>query len=201
MNTRSRLVFSWMFVIGLAGCTSPAPPKKPVPQSVATNAPTVLPFAPEPLPSAPAPSVSASVSPVPIASASVSAETPSPPRVVVCMDCNASPIVHYVHFDHRKSDIQKSNLPLLEAAQEILMKYPRVRVEIQGHADMSEVLAGFKSIGLARAEAVKKWFVEHGVDPKQLVTKDYGATQPLVVPHSEKEKAINRRVHLNQIAK
>lgn len=199
MNTRSWLVFSWMFVIGLAGCSSPAPPQKPVPQSAATNAPTVVPSAPEPLPSAPVPSVSASSSPVPIASASAPAETPSPPRVVVCMDCNSQPIIQYAHFDHQQSKILKSSLPVLEAVMQVLKEHPDIRAEIRGHIDASEVRPGVGKLGLNRAEAVKKWLVEKGIDPARLSTKDYGDTQPLVVSHAEKDRAINRRVEFKKI--
>lgn len=127
------------------------------------------------------------------------AETPPPPRVIVCADCNAPTIVPYVHFDHRQAKILKNSVPILEAARDVLLEHPDIRIEIRGHIDASEVGHGAKSIGLARAEAVKKWFEQHGIDSNRMVTKDIGSTQPLRIPHSEADREMNRRIEFSTI--
>lgn len=64
----------------------------------------------------------------------------------------------------------------------------------------SFVAALAKSIGLARAEAVKKWLEQHGIDSNRMVTKDMGSTQPLRIPHSEADREVNRRIEFARIA-
>ena len=186
-------------VFSLAGCTSPAPPQPLVTLSPATNPARQTPSAAASEPPAPLPSPSASASPMPIPSASAIAETPPAPRVIVCADCNMPTMIPYVQFDHRQSKILKPSVPILEAARDVLLEHPDVRIEIRGHIDASEEGHGAKTVGLARAEAVKKWFVEHGIDPNRLVPIDYGSTQPLRVPHSEADRQANRRVEFRRV--
>lgn len=39
----------------------------------------------------------------------------------------------------------------------------------------------------------------HGIEPNRIVTKDYGDSVPLVIPKTEQEKALNRRVEFKSM--
>jgi outer membrane protein OmpA-like peptidoglycan-associated protein len=50
-----------------------------------------------------------------------------------------------------------------------------------------------------RAEVVKGWLVEHGVDPTRLTTRGFGASRPLASNSTEDGRAQNRRVEIVRI--
>ncbi|MCI5122602.1 MAG: OmpA family protein, partial [Candidatus Electrothrix sp. AUS4] len=51
-----------------------------------------------------------------------------------------------------------------------------------------------------RAQAVRKFLVEQGIDGALLVSKGYGQENPIADNNSTEGRAMNRRVELHQIA-
>lgn len=111
-----------------------------------------------------------------------------------------------IFFSHKDASIPSTATPLLDDIARAIIANPKVikEVEVQGHIDASETNDYSVSLSNKRAEAVRKYLIDKGVDPKQLTTKGFGETQPLCLPKSEPTKkkraeckAQNRRVEFH----
>ena len=77
----------------------------------------------------------------------------------------------------------------------MLLRTPEIRsVEIQGHTDNLGKPSHNKDLSASRAEAVRTWLVEHGVDGSRLTSQGYGMERPLVPNITSRNRARNRRV-------
>ena len=91
---------------------------------------------------------------------------------------------------------QASEADLREAG-EALEKYPDLRIEVQGHADMSGSAASNMRLSQERARAVRTYLLEHyRLKPQNVTAKGYGETRPLSNESSAEEKLRDRRVVL-----
>ncbi len=106
--------------------------------------------------------------------------------------------VEGLEFDVNKWTIRPSSFPSLDGIVEVLQRHPAIVLEIQGHRDEDphwQVRA--VDITRKRAEAVRAYLVEHGVESTRLVSQGYGPDRPLVPNTSPKNRALNRRIELH----
>jgi len=96
------------------------------------------------------------------------------------------------------SDVLKpeSDSVLDEAAKTLNNEYPDAKVEVAGHTDSSGKAEYNMELSRRRAESVRKYLVEHGVDAGRLTSAGYGMTQPVADNKTKGGKAKNRRVEL-----
>jgi outer membrane protein OmpA-like peptidoglycan-associated protein len=78
----------------------------------------------------------------------------------------------------------------------LLRRYPDRPVIVEGHACNLGNPNFNVHIGLLRAEAVKAYFVERGVDANRIRTASRGSTQPVVPNFGEANRRKNRRVEI-----
>lgn len=102
--------------------------------------------------------------------------------------------VNLIFFDFDSDRLRPESTAELLQAVEFLQEYPDIRVEIQGHTDDVGPADYNLMLSQRRAEAVKKFLVEHGIDASRLIAKGYGETKPKVPNTSEENRAKNRRV-------
>ncbi|MEM7273645.1 MAG: OmpA family protein [Actinomycetota bacterium] len=69
-----------------------------------------------------------------------------------------------------------------------------VRVEIGGHTDSDGTFAENLVLSSRRAEAVRAYLVDAGIDQRRLEARGYGETSPAVSNDSAEAKAENRRI-------
>jgi OmpA-OmpF porin, OOP family len=81
----------------------------------------------------------------------------------------------------------------------IMKKNPDLKVEVDGHADSTGAAAYNMTLSEKRAEAVKKYFVDQGIDPDRLTTKGFGITKPAASNDTREGRAKNRRVELTPV--
>jgi outer membrane protein OmpA-like peptidoglycan-associated protein/uncharacterized protein YidB (DUF937 family) len=67
-------------------------------------------------------------------------------------------------------------------------------LEIDGHTDNSGDPASNLTLSQQRAEAVRAYLVQQGVDPSALTAKGFGDTQPVAANDTEEGKFRNRRI-------
>ncbi|WP_460924725.1 OmpA family protein [Pontibacter brevis] len=107
-----------------------------------------------------------------------------------------------VRFEFDRARVQESYKQLLDSIVVALTNYPDHVLLIKGHADHIGSEEYNQALSERRAEAVKEYLIQQGVqNPDRLVTRGYGETQPLVqvnerLPRrrTESQRARNRRV-------
>jgi OOP family OmpA-OmpF porin len=73
---------------------------------------------------------------------------------------------------------------------------PAQHFVIEGHTDLSGSPQHNQALSERRAEAVKRYLVEHGIAADRLTAVGYGSSRPLTTDPSPKAQAMNRRVNL-----
>jgi OOP family OmpA-OmpF porin len=77
--------------------------------------------------------------------------------------------------------------------------YPDVAVEIRGYTDSSGSDALNLRLSQERADAVKTYLVERGVDASRLVAKGYGEADPIANNDTPEGRTQNRRVEMHRL--
>ena len=100
-----------------------------------------------------------------------------------------------IQFATDSAVILPESLQLMTEIADAMIRTPRIkRVEIQGHTDNTGTADHNKILSEQRAESVRTWLTQHGVDPGRLVARGFGQEKPLVPNVTTGNKARNRRV-------
>jgi OOP family OmpA-OmpF porin len=99
-----------------------------------------------------------------------------------------------IYFDTGKSTIRSKSKPVLQKVVDLLEKYPELRVEISGHTDSVGSAEDNVALSQARADAVKAWLVEKGIEESRVSTRGAGPNEPIADNKSKKGRAKNRRI-------
>lgn len=108
-------------------------------------------------------------------------------------------VIRGITFETAKAIIRPTSEPVLQEALGVFLRYPNLYMEIQGHTDDRGNDAANLELSQARADAVRQWFVDHGVPAEQLIAIGYGETVPMADNHSDAGRAENRRVEFKII--
>ncbi|MCM8730934.1 peptidoglycan-associated lipoprotein Pal [Hephaestia sp. GCM10023244] len=98
-----------------------------------------------------------------------------------------------VHFGLDQYDIDSESRAILDSQAAWLMKYPNVRVTIEGHCDERGTREYNLALGDRRANAAKNYLASRGVDASRLTTVSYGKERPVAMGSDEASWAQNRR--------
>jgi OOP family OmpA-OmpF porin len=107
-----------------------------------------------------------------------------------------------VNFDFDKANIKAEFAPVLDEAAQILKDNPQVSVIIEGHTDSIGSETYNQRLSERRAESVRRYLVDKGVDASRLETHGYGESQPVASNTTSEGKdnpegrAMNRRAEL-----
>ncbi len=162
----------------------PPPPPPPPPESAPAPAPAAVPVTP---PDSDHDGVPDNIDQCPN----------TPPGVQVdAVGCplKGSITLEGVNFEHDSAALTAASRAPLDAIADGMKKHPRLRVEIQGHTDSTGAPAYNLRLSQRRADSVRDYLVNNGVNPDQLVTKGYGQTQPVATNKTAEGRARNRRV-------
>lgn len=100
-----------------------------------------------------------------------------------------------VYFNVGQTRVQPLFFPTLIAVAEYLQAHPEVRsVRIDTHADDRGTRREGFSLSLRRAQSIRDFLVQRGVNPSRLSLAGYGDLAPLDRAHDEVTRARNRRV-------
>ena len=100
-----------------------------------------------------------------------------------------------VYFDYDRSDIRPETRRILAENAEWLKKYPRVKVQIEGHCDERGTVEYNLGLGQRRGTSVRAYISALGISSQRLFTISYGEEQPVDPGHDEGAWAKNRRAH------
>ena len=98
-----------------------------------------------------------------------------------------------VFFEYDSDEITSAAEGKLASKAAVLRANPGVRLRIEGHADQRGSTEYNLALGQRRAEAVRAYLVNLGIDGSRLSTLSYGKERPLVEGEDEDAFARNRR--------
>ena len=98
-------------------------------------------------------------------------------------------------FDYNRYDIRADQRDKLEANAEWLKRHAAVTVSVAGHCDERGTSQYNMALGQQRAQAVKDYLVQLGVDASRIQILSYGNERPFALGHDEAAWAQNRRDH------
>jgi outer membrane protein OmpA-like peptidoglycan-associated protein len=120
---------------------------------------------------------------------------PEPPKKRTAVRRGRIDIFEKIHFETAKATIKPESFPTLDAVAGELTRHEQIKLlEVQGHADERGDDDYNLQLTEDRAQAVKRYLIEHGVDAARLTAHGYGETRPLCRKHSEACWSKNRRV-------
>ena len=97
-------------------------------------------------------------------------------------------------FEFSKSDLGDSAKKNLGALVDILNKYPKTNIEIQGHTDSRGTDEYNMGLSVRRAETVKSFLESRGIAASRMTTKGFGESAPAYTNDTQEGMAQNRRV-------
>lgn len=104
-------------------------------------------------------------------------------------------ILDKIYFETGRAAILPVSFPILDAIAATLKGNPQIqRVEIQGHADERGNDQKNLELTEVRAQAVRTYLIEHGVEAERLEAHGYGETKPVCLKHNQACWSQNRRV-------
>ena len=102
-------------------------------------------------------------------------------------------------FDTNKDTFKQQSYAVLNSIAAILKEYPYSKFSIEGHTDSDGGDNFNQRLSDARANAVKKYLVEQGIDRFRLSALGFGESKPIDSNKTKAGKANNRRVEVKLV--
>lgn len=102
-----------------------------------------------------------------------------------------------IYFDFDKSNIRKDQLDNLKSNLKILKDNADLKIVLGGHADERGTEEYNIKLSTRRAETIKKYLVEEGIDADRITVYAYGEQHPMVTGKDESAWSFNRRVDIS----
>jgi outer membrane protein OmpA-like peptidoglycan-associated protein len=123
------------------------------------------------------------------------APTPAPPAPAPTAPTRSVPVPADFLFDFDKSIVKPEGKQVLDnQILPELQKYPGDRLTIKGHTCTVGDDAYNMGLGQRRADSVKSYLVNAGIDAGRIDTVSFGETQPAVPNDTAANRKLNRRV-------
>lgn len=99
-----------------------------------------------------------------------------------------------VFFVRSKAVLMPKSLPELDKLAELLSDNPALEIQIEGHTDNTGSSDLNLELSQERAEKVREYLIEKGVDKKRLKAKGFGGAKAYADNKTEETRKLNRRV-------
>lgn len=103
-------------------------------------------------------------------------------------------VIAGIYFDVDRDTIKPKSKPVLDNAVKVLSQFPETRWIIEGHTDSDGSRDHNMDLSQRRAEAVRQYLINHGIDAGRLSSKGFGPDVPIAPNTTAKGKAKNRRI-------
>jgi outer membrane protein OmpA-like peptidoglycan-associated protein len=103
-----------------------------------------------------------------------------------------------VEFQTGGSELLPGSFLVLDGLATRMFTYPGTEIEIQGHVD-DRAGPGAKALTQARAETVKEYLVNRGIEARRMKPVGYGASKPLGPNRTAEGRAKNRRIQIRRL--
>jgi len=120
---------------------------------------------------------------------------PDQGKVLVNLTKTKIEILDKVFFDSGKATIQAKSFPLLDQVSTVLRSHSELKkVRVEGHTDDQGPDDTNLTLSQARADAVKQYLIDHGIEAARLEATGFGETRPAAEGTTSAAREQNRRV-------
>jgi OOP family OmpA-OmpF porin len=105
-----------------------------------------------------------------------------------------SGVINGIEFDSGQDQVRLTSRAALDAAVALLVEHKELRVEVVGHTDDQGGRKYNVKLSQQRAEPVKRYLVQHGVEESRVQARGVGPDEPLVANDSDDARQKNRRI-------
>ena len=105
-----------------------------------------------------------------------------------------------IFFDFDTSTIRSDQQPSLGNNARLLSQYKTVTILVEGLCDERGTNEYNQALGQRRADAVKNYLIDYGIDRSRISTVSYGEERPVDNGHNETAWAKNRRTEFTIVA-
>jgi outer membrane protein OmpA-like peptidoglycan-associated protein len=103
---------------------------------------------------------------------------------------------HTIEFSANNSSIAEDSLPTTDALAGVALLCDRYDIEIGGHTDARGAESFNERLSQTRANALRDYFIEHGVRSASLSAVGYGESQSIDTSQTTAAYARNRRIEI-----
>jgi outer membrane protein OmpA-like peptidoglycan-associated protein len=98
-----------------------------------------------------------------------------------------------VFFDFAQANLRPESNRTIEELVEYMERFPKLRIEIQGHTDNVGAEDFNQRLSENRAKAVLQALLDQGIESKRLRSRGFGMSQPVSTNSTEEGRQKNRR--------
>ena len=104
-----------------------------------------------------------------------------------------SKVGNKVFFAFDSANLSTQSEIILDKQIGFMKEYPNLSFVIEGHCDKKGTIEYNLALGERRANSVKEYLVQHGINPGRLTVISFGKERPAIIGDSEEVFAKNRR--------
>lgn len=108
-------------------------------------------------------------------------------------------VIDGIFFELNSATIRRDSDPVLDEAVLVFKKYNTLRIEVSGHTDPVGTEQVNSALSRKRADAVKWYLVDHGIEATRIATTGLGATKPIADNETIEGRAKNRRIEFRLV--
>lgn len=103
-------------------------------------------------------------------------------------------MLHSIHFATNLADLKPDEKAFLGRVAKAMKDNPEIKILVRGHTDNVDTDAVNIPLSLERAQMVRDYLVNEGIDVTRLQVKGYGSSKPVDTNDTPEGRALNRRV-------
>lgn len=124
---------------------------------------------------------------------------PLNPEDDVVLDIKAPMILEGVTFASGSTNLTPESEKMLSKVLNTLNIYHDLKVEISGYTDNVGSAENNLRLSQKRANAVRYWLINKGIDPERVIAKGYGEQNPIADNKTSEGRRLNRRIEFSKI--
>ena len=104
-----------------------------------------------------------------------------------------------VNFEFNSANLTPESYPVLYHVSKRLKENSELKIEIEGHCDSIGTAEVNQRKSEERADVVKYYMLEHGIDESRIKSIGYGSTKPIADNSTAEGRAMNRRIEFRVV--
>jgi len=101
-----------------------------------------------------------------------------------------------IFFEIDRYTLLPASFKALDETARLLKDNAQLHLLIEGHTDSTGLPVANQLLSQRRADAVRNYLIQQGIDEKRLFAKGYGSTKPIADNNTPQGRSRNRRVEL-----